>query len=477
MKVLLANPPWETAFGYGIRSNSRWPHVRPDKHLQFPIYLAYTAALLEREGHEVCVIDAVAEELKAQGFLERIRSYSPEKVFLGTSTPTLDQDLGNARAIREAGFPVYVFGTHVSAFDEQVITQNRFLDGIVRNEFETIVADVCSDRPKEEISGLTFTDPDTASVVRNPDAPMIEDLDTLPFPNREHFDSKQYEIHLDPTPNALLVASRGCSFQCTYCIWPQTLYGHLHRRRSPKNICDELELLIQNYQIRFFRFDDDLFTLNAKAVIEFCQEFMGRGLHHRLKWVCFGHVNTGTEEMFRLMAEAGCVRIDMGVESGSEKILKLIKKGINLQKAKETFDLCRKYGIQTYADYMIGFPHETREDIEETIRSAVYLDPDLIQVSFAIPIPGTEMYSRGIDEGYIDSAIPFDEYDATGGVCDTGDISKEELQQWYYTFWKRFYLRPAFLFRQMKRVMSSWEEARLVMRGAFSFFKRVYIRQ
>lgn len=477
MKVLLANPPWETAFGYGIRSNSRWPHVRPDKHLQFPIYLAYTAALLEREGHEVCVIDAVAEELDSERFLERVTSFTPDNVFLETSTPTLDQDLGNARAIHKAGYPVYVFGTHVSAFDERVYEEHSYLDGIVRNEFEAIVADICSGKSKNDVLGLTFYDSDVGTVIRNPDAPMIEDLDTLPFPDRQHFNLKHYEIHLDPTPNALLVASRGCSFQCTYCIWPQTLYGHRHRRRSPGNICDELELLIRDYRIQFFRFDDDLFTLDAKAVIAFCHEFIARGLHRKLKWVCFGHVNTGTEEMFRLMAEAGCVRIDMGVESGSEKILKLIKKGINLKKAKETFDLCRKYGIQTYADYMIGFPHETREDIEETIRSAVYLDPDLIQVSFAIPIPGTEMYSRGIEEGYIDSRIPFDQYDATGGVCDTGDISKEELQQWYYTFWKRFYLRPVFLLRQLKRVTTSMEEARLVLRGAVSFFKRVYVRQ
>ena len=170
---------------------------------------------------------------------------------------------------------------------------------------------------------------------------------------------------------------------------------------------------------------------------------------------CFGHVNVPHEEMYRLMAASGCTRIDFGVESGSQKVLDGMKKNISIEKAKKTFDLCRKHGIRTYADYMVGFPHESKEDIYKTIDSAIFIDPDYIQISYVVPIPGTSMYAEGIKKGWIDPKKPFSEYDSTGQIVNTGDITDKDLKFMYNLFWKKFYLRRKLISRELLRMMSS----------------------
>lgn len=477
MNALIVNPPWKTDKGYGIRTNSRWPHVRPDKHLQFPIYLAYTAAVLKADGHDVRVIDAVAEEMDAGALLHAIREATPDAVFMESASPTFNQDIVNAEKIKDAGYPVYLFGTHISAFFEDLAPRHPFVDGWIRGEFEYIIRDIARGLPAADVCGLAFCDPVSGKLHVNPPMPLIENLDELPFPDRSLFNLDHYRIHLDPQPGALLIASRGCPYHCTYCIWPQVMYGHKQRMRSPGNICDEIEELIRDYGIIFFRFDDDTFALRAQPIIDFCEEFLRRGLEKKVSWTCFGHVNACNEDMYRILARANCRRIDFGIESGSPRILEVMKKRISIEKARNTFSLCRRYGIRTYADFMLGFPHETEEDILQTIDMARYLDPDYIQVSYVIPIPGTEMYFDGIRNGFIDPDLPLDKYDSTGQIVDTGDITEERLKILYNRFWKSFYLRPAFIFRELRRALSSKHEFLRVLRGARSFYTRVLSRR
>ena len=449
MKVCVTNPPWETKPGYyGIRSNSRWPHVRPDKHLQFPIYLAYTSSLLKKNGYDVLAFDAVADELNSEQFIEKLVDEKPDVIFMECSTPSFEQDISNGLKLKEKGFKVFIFGTHISTFTPEIIEKYKNIDGFIKGEFEYIIKDICDNiNDLNSVKGLSYWDNELDKAIINPRAENIENLDDLPCPDRVSFDQKKYYIHLDPKPNALLVSSRGCPFQCTYCIWPQAMNGNVYRSRSAKNIADEVEQLIES-GIIFYRFDDDIFSLNQKLTIEFCEEIIKRGIHKKAKWACFGHVNVPHEKMYKLMAEAGCTRIDFGVESGSQKVLDGMKKNISIEKAKKTFDLCRKYGIRTYADYMVGFPHESKEDIKKTIDSSIFIDPDYIQISYVVPIPGTSMYKEGIEKGWIDKNKPFSEYDSTGQIINTGDITDTELKEMYNLFWKKFYLRPKLILRE-----------------------------
>jgi len=474
--VLIINPPWESALNeYGCRSNTRWPHLRSDKFLLFPIYLAYTAALVEREGIKTTIIDAVADDLDSKKFISVVKRKKPKYCFIESSTPTISQDLNNAKAVKENTLSkVFLMGAHPTVFQKEIIMKNPWLDGIIRGEFELTVRDISCGRDYSNVSGLTYYE--NNEVVINPERALISDLDILPFPAWHLFDLKKYESHLYSSPSALIIATRGCPFHCTYCLWPQVLYGHKQRRRSPHNICNEIEKLIEMYKIRHVRFDDDTFALNSGYVKDCCREIIKRKLNKRITWNCFGHISQPDLEMYKLMAKAGCRKIAVGIESGSEKILRIINKKINIKKAKETVSNCRKAGIEIYCDFMIGFPHETENDILKSIEMAIDLDPDYIQVSYAVPYPGTKMYNQGIKDNFLRHPRKWQTYASCEPMIDTGSISLERIEKLYNEFWYKFYLRPSYIARNARKALQSRDNFFKITKGFVSFFNR-FIRR
>lgn len=472
LKVLLINPPWDTGGkGVGCRTNTRWPHIRKDKYLLFPIYLAYTASILKEKGIQVKVIDAIADGMDSQKVIDCVKKERPTHCFIESSTPTISQDLINTRYIKDnTNSKVFLMGAHPTVFHNELIRENPWLNGVIRGEFEFTVRDISLGLDYSEICGLTYRDGSNIKI--NPDRPLIENLDNLPFPAWHQFDLKKYESHLYISPSALIIATRGCPFHCTYCLWPQVLYGHNQRRRSPENICDEIERLINLYKIRHIRFDDDTFALNKQYVIDICDEIIRRGLNKKITWNCFGHISQPDMEMYKRMAQAGCIKIAVGVESGSEKILKIMNKKIDIEKAKQTVKNCHKAGIEIYCDFMIGFPYETEEDIQKSIDLAIDLDPDYIQVSYAVPYPGTKMYSEGIQKGFLRHMTDWEKYASCEPMIDTGSISMEKLEKLHLEFWRKFYLRPVFIMKNGKKMLSSTDNFKKVTKGAISFFNR-----
>ncbi|HBG47431.1 MAG TPA: hypothetical protein DDW94_10665 [Deltaproteobacteria bacterium] len=476
-KALIINPVWDTrGNGTGCRSNTRWPHIRKDKYLLFPIYLAYAAAVLEREGVRVKVVDAVAEELGLRQLVKQAKAEAPEYCFIESSTPTIDQDLKSSMSIKEAtGSRVFLIGAHPTVFHRELMKENPWLDGVVRGEFELTMRDIVCGLEYPLIAGLTYRD--GTEVNANPDRSPIENLDDMPFPAWHQFVLKKYESHLYVRPSAMVIPTRGCPFQCTYCLWPQVLYGHRQRRRSPGNVCDEIEMLIGLYGVKHIRFDDDTFALNKQYVIGCCDEMIKRGLHRKITWNCFGHITQPDHEMYERMSEAGCTKIAVGVESGSERILKVINKPIDLEKARQVVRSCRRAGIEIYCDFMIGFPYETEQDIRKSMDLAIELDPDYIQVSYAVPYPGTKMHSDGVREKFLKYPADWERYSSCETMIDTGTIDAKRLEQMYVEFWRRFYLRPAFIMRNAKKALSSADNMKKVSRGAVSFFNRFMRRQ
>jgi len=474
LKVLIINPPWEVKGGYGCRSNTRWPHVRKDKHLLFPVYLGYTAAVLEKEGIETKVIDAVAEDYDSEKFVSVVKKERPDICFIETSTPTINEDLKNARLIKESlKTEIFLFGAHVTTFHWEIVKQNNFITGVIRGEFEYAIRDIALEKPYHEILGLTFRkEKSLDEVIVNENRSLIENLDELPFPAWHQFDLPKYDSFLHRSPSIIMVTSRGCPFRCTFCLWPDVLYGHRQRFRSPENVCDEIGTLIDRYGMQEIKFDDDTFALDKRRVLALCDEIVKRNYHKRIIWNCFGHITQNDREMYERMAMANCVRIAFGIESGSQKILDMVRKKIDIKKAKETISICKILGIQTYCTFMVGFPHETEKDIKQSISAAIELDPDFIQVSYVVPYPGTQMYDQGVREKWVVQREKWESYCSTGVVIFTGEISPQRLKQLYYLFWRKFYLRPKYIFKTLHRVLKSPVELRKIVRGFLSFYKR-----
>lgn len=478
MKVLVTNPPWPGE-GYGARSDVRWPHKRMDKYLEYPIYLAYIVAVLEDAGVDVGFIDGVMEEMSIGDFSEAAAKMKPDLVVIECSTPSIAYDLETARAVKESvgGASVALIGSHATFFHEEILRANEAVDAICRGEAEITVKELAlclaGREDLSEVEGLSFRK--AGRVLVNPPRPLIQDLDSLPFPARHivRHDGYRAAIYSGDCPTAM-VSSRGCPYHCIYCLWPETLYGHKFRARSAENVVDEMEHVVRDYGVDEIYFDDDCLTLNKKRVLDMCQLLLERRVD--VKWIVQSRVDTVDREMLTVMKEAGCHYILFGVESGSSKMLDIMKKRISLDRVREAFRNCRELGIRSQAFFLFGIPGETQETIEETIEFAKEIEADSTQFAIAIPHPGTELYEICTKHGWLvyDS---WEDFGAEGSLIETDQLTRQDVEEARLRAYRRYYFRPKFVARSLSRIRSPHDIKRLFRGGKsvldrISFFQR-----
>jgi anaerobic magnesium-protoporphyrin IX monomethyl ester cyclase len=215
----------------------------------------------------------------------------------------------------------------------------------------------------------------------------------LPLPAHDLLKIKHYNEPFLPKPFALIQSARGCPYACNFCV---RSYGTRLALRSPESIIEEIKLLIEIHDIKSFRFIDDTFTATSKRVIRFCKLIIENNI--QIKWTCLSRADTLNEEMISWMKNAGCVRVYIGIESGSPKILKLINKEIDLDKGLENIRLLQKYMIQTTAFYMVGYPTETDEDFKMSLDYAIKANFDFVIPGRFIAYPGTKYFDDNKDQ-------------------------------------------------------------------------------
>ena len=483
MRVLVANPPWPGP-GYGARSDVRWPHKRSDKYIEYPIYLSYAVAVVEEAGFEVAFIDAIMDELDIDQFAQRVQDHGPRLALIETSTPSIDFDLATAAAIKRFSPETFValMGSHVTYFDEQILAENPAVDGVVRGEFEYTCADLAraldAGGDLSKVLGLTYRNgappgSDAALAVRrNPDRPLFEPLDRMPFPARHIVQGEGYRagIYSGGHPTAM-VSSRGCPYRCTFCLWPDILYGHKFRARSAKNVVDEIEQAVRQYGHDEIYFDDDTFTIDRQRVLDICRQINERELEKEVEWIAQCRVDTVDREMLEAMKAANCGYILFGVESGSPQMLKKMKKGITLDKVRAAFKLTREVGIKTQAFFLFGMPGETQETIRETIEFAKELNASSTQFAVAIPHPGTALYDECKANGWLTSENWAD-YTAESSLIETPWLSAEEVEEARIRAYREYYYRPGFIVGEALKIRRIADIKRLA-RGAGSVRARV----
>jgi anaerobic magnesium-protoporphyrin IX monomethyl ester cyclase len=473
MKVLVANPPWPGE-GYGARSDVRWPHKRMDKYLEYPIYLAYIVAVLEEAGVEVAFVDAVMEEMSIDDFSRAVAKMGPDLVVIECSTPSIYHDLETARATKERleGTFVALIGSHPTFFHEQILKDNPSVDAVVRGEAEVTMRELAlslaAGEGLNQVLGLTYRVGD--EVLVNPPRPLIDDLDSLPFPARHIVRQEGYRaaIYSGVRPTAM-VSSRGCPYHCVYCLWPDTLYGHRLRARSAANVVDEIEQVVRDYGVDEIYFDDDCLTLSKKRVMEMCALILERGLD--VKWIVQARVDTVDREMLAAMKEAGCHYILFGVESGSPKMLEIMKKRITLDRVRQAFKDCREAGIKTQAFFLFGVPGENQETIEETIQFAKEIQADSTQFAIAIPHPGTELYQTCMDNGWL-VFNDWEDFAAENSLIETEELTREDVERARIHAYRSYYFSPRFVARSLLRVRSA-KDLRRLFRGGRSVLDRI----
>jgi hopanoid biosynthesis associated radical SAM protein HpnJ len=463
LKTLFLNPPSFENFDGG--AGSRWPATREIESFWYPVWLAYPTGMLEGAR----LLDAPSHHVSGDETIEIAKGY--EFLVLFTSTPGYPGDILLARAIKQANPKIKIafVGPHVTVLPEKSLRDCREIDFICRKEFDYSVVDYAKGKPLEDIPGVSFLK--DGKVVHNPDAPQIQDLDALPHVTevyKRDLDVKNYNVPFLLNPYVSLYTTRGCPAQCTFCLWPQTLSGHPWRKRSTDDVAAEMAKAKQLWpEIKEFFFDDDTFNIQKARTIELCAKLKPLGL----TWSCTSRVTTDFETL-KAMKEAGCRLLIVGYESGDQQILKNIKKGATIERARQFTKDCHKLGLVIHGDFIMGLPGETHETINNTIAFAKELDVETIQVSVAHAYPGTELYDYAVKNGFMvgDNKM-VDEGGHQLAQIQYPGLPADDILSAVHRFYDEYYFRPKAVYRILRKAVFDSNDRKRLYKEAKSFLK------
>ena len=431
-----------------------------------PLSLPSCAAVAREAGHEVSVLDAVAESLDAAETVCSAQATDPDLIVLAVTTPTFDGDADVARLLRAStSAHVSAIGMHVSALPDASLADGAF-DSVVRREPEYTVralADALQEgQPLSGVEGLSFRNGD--AIAHCPDRPFISDLDALPFPARDLLNNERYVAPLSSTTQTLVAPARGCPWRCSYCT-SACYYGNRIRRRSAANVVDEMQECVERFGIGEILMWADTFLADRSFVSEICSEILRREL--QVRWICNSRVDTVDPAILREIREAGCWAVSYGVETGSQEILDRAGKGTTLLQARQAITWTRDAGLASMAHVVMGLPGETSSTVEETIAFLKEVDPDYIQVYCAVPFPGSELYDAALaNEWIVDER--WAAFEQNHANMRTDALSTEAIASARRRVFRGFYLRPGYAMRRLSDVRSLGDFRRLLT-GAVDF--------
>jgi len=414
-----------------------------------PLGLGYLAAVLEKNGYEVDVIDCQALNISFEEVKSELSRRQPDVVGLTSTTLTYKSALRIVKLAKEVCSDCLTLlgGVHVTFWDAEALEECPQLDVVVRKEGENTIVELMqkldAGKSFSDVLGITYRK--DGKTVMNPDRPYIKDLDSLPFPAHHLWPLerlRKYGNIMFP-----LMTSRGCTFWCEFCSAVR-MFGRRFRMRSAKNVVDEIEYLHNTFGADSFTFYDDAFTVDQSRVEEICREIHDRKL--KVTWDCGTRVDMVSKDLLKKMKEAGCIAVWFGVEAGSQRIIDAMGKGFTAIRTKKAFKLAKEAGLITIASVVFGFPGETRESAWETIKLVEEIDPDDIGYYIATPYPGTPMADYVKKMGWL-RVTDFDKYDTATPIFELPTLSMEDVREIREKAFHRFYLRPRYVLRMFAK--------------------------
>jgi len=464
LKTLFLNPPSFENFDGG--ASSRWPATREIESYWYPVWLAYPAGMLEGSR----LLDAPPHHVSAEETIELGKQY--EFLVLFTSTPGFPGDIKLVTKMKEANpkLKIAFVGPHVTTLPERSLNECTAIDFVCRREFDYSVVEYANGKPLSEIIGISYRDAN-GKVVHNADRPDVMDLDSLPDVVDVYYrdmDVRRYNVPFLLYPFVALYTTRGCPAQCTFCLWPQTLSGHPWRKRSTDAVAREMAKAKEYWPyVKEYFFDDDTFNIQKARTVELC----GKLKPLNLTWSCTSRVTTDYETL-KAQREAGCRLLIVGYESGDPQILKNIKKGATVERARQFTKDTKKLGLKVHGDFILGLPGESRESIRRTIDFAKELDVETIQVSIAHAYPGTEMYDFAKKNGFIvGTERMVDDGGHQVAQIEYPGLPREHVMEMVHKFYDEYYFRPKAVFRIVRKAVFNGEERKRLYKEAKSFMK------
>ncbi len=448
MKVVLARGCWNYPKGRNEATYNRiWP----------PLELANCAAIFREAGHDSKIVDAHALDLPPE---KLAAACTGADLVILTSTgldrwqcPYNDAApfVAAAQALKAAGLSVVATGFHPTVAPAVVLRATQ-VDAVIRGEPEGVAADLAGGMSLKEIRGVSYLDGD--DLVSNPNRTLV-DLETLPVPAFDLFDAKRYFYEILGDRFLLFEATRGCPYQCTFCS--KVMYGGAFRRKTAEQVCREVDYALEHTGVKSAYFIDLEFTV-AKDLAAAISRYLVE-IGSPIEWCCQTRADRVDADLLRLMREAGCRLIHVGVESGSQKVLESSGKNTSKEAILRGVREIHSAGIETLAFFMFGLPGETDADREESIRFALELDPTYASFHFATPYPGSRLFETSGFEVAADLSFPL--------VPPGADLAG--LKGWVRRGLRRFYLRPGWVYHHiLKGNPAKW---RRQMSLFLSYFK------
>ncbi|MFN0104468.1 MAG: hopanoid biosynthesis associated radical SAM protein HpnJ [Bryobacteraceae bacterium] len=457
MRTLFLNPPSFEGFDGG--ASSRWPASREIESYWYPVWLTYPAGMLPDSK----LLDAPPHKVSIEQTVALSKDF--ELLVLFTSTPGFHIDVKMASMMKDINptLKVCFVGPPVTVEPEKCLRTSTAIDFVVRKEFDHQIVDFANGKPLEELPGVSFRKGD--GFMHNPDGPVIENLDELPWAAKTYkrdLDFTRYNVPFLKHPFVSIYTSRGCPAQCTFCLWPQTHSGHRWRLRSVDDVVNEVRWIKDNFPgIQEVFFDDDTFNYRKERTVQLCKELAKVDM----TWSCTSRVTTDYDTL-AAMKDAGGRLMIVGYESGDQQILKNIKKGATIDMARRFTANAHKLGLKIHADFIVGLPGESRESIETTINFAKELDCETIQVSLAHPYPGTEFYDHVVKNGLITLDSMTDEVGHQLPNIIYPGLDRGELVGSVERFYSEYYFRPKAAWRIVRNAMFDANDRRRLYKEA-----------
>jgi radical SAM superfamily enzyme YgiQ (UPF0313 family) len=462
MRIALLMPSWMPEDIFPTRT------ARSQVNYWQPLGVLYVASSLLKDGHRVAFFDG--SFLSHEELMEKVHKYKPDMVGIYSNTPLWAKAKKTAKDIKSLNDDIHVVvgGPYPIAMKEVALMECEAIDAVVTGEGESTAVEVARRIEKAKtldgVTGVIYRD--TGRVKKNPPRPLINDLDSIPFPARHLLEDP--ELYVPPLgtyrkkPVATVISSRGCDSRCIYCF--QIGEERIIRYRSVDNVLKEIEqCLDQGY--KEIRFLDDTFTGDYQRAMRIAKEIKHQGLD--FPWYISSRVNTVDEKLLKAFKDAGCWAILFGAESGVQKNLNTLRKGITIEQTRQAVEVAKKAGLKVCLPFIFGIPGETYEEGLKTIEFACELDPDFANFHTLAPFPGTELYEESEHLGTISGNV--EDFTFEGAAFIPHSMTREEIALLRGIAFRKFYSRPGFILRKLLEVRSM-KDFKMLSRGLKSLF-------
>lgn len=457
MKIVLVQPFYRSAFTFVP-----------------PLGLGYLASSLRNAGHDVQIVDCLLKKMPPKKFLELIKNIKPDVIGVSIFSVLFGEAKELILKIKECSpATVVIGGHHVTALPTDSLKATKADFALVGEGEETIVDlidKVGNNQDYRDVKGICFRSA-KGKFITTPPRPLIENIDNIPFPAWDLFDMPAYPplphgTFYRRSPSVSIITTRGCFYSCTFCAANLT-FGKKVRRRSAKNVVDEIELLHNNYGIKEFHFADDNFTHSKAHAMGVAQEIIDRKCD--IVWSCPNGVRIDLldNKLLNKMRESGCYRLSVGIESFSQKILNKAKKRLDVSRIPERIQMIKDAGLEVEGFFIFGLPGETEDTIRHTIKKALELPLDLARFHAIIPLPGTHIY----DEWFkgVNSPSNFSRMSVLSrNPYKNIDPSLPDVVKYQRLAHRRFYLRPKYLLKTLSGI--KYKQLAWLIKRAFMLF-------